>query len=244
LFATGTNLSRDSYISVEHLSDAQACTAETFLGMQGGQAEILQEGVLSYSFASTAEAGAGNRYDEYIYARQNTSPCVAVRYFIHSSAIENYEPGTVTAFDKAALLAKFDAIRKTLVVDRWRTAATTLTADVYPLYSGLAWQDAAEGISFGMTGDSIQSFPVSNVTDIAAITRPFEAYYADKLRAAGWSIDNSKAAGGPGSAVTAYKRGSAYIIVQYTSDFSVKNIREPEQCPCTVQFSVFSGLYD
>jgi hypothetical protein len=117
-FATGTNLSRDTYISVEHLADAQACTAETFLGMQAGLAEILQEGVQSYSFAATSEAGAGNRYDEYIYARQNTSPCIAVRYFIHYSAIENYEAGTVTVFDKSALLAKFDAIRKTLKVER------------------------------------------------------------------------------------------------------------------------------
>lgn len=117
-FATGTNMSRDTYISVEHLADAQECSAEAFLGTPSIPLDIIQEGVVSYSFASTSEAGAGNRYDEYVYARQNTSTCIAVRYFIHYGAIENYNAGTVTAFDKDALIAKFDAIRKTLVVDR------------------------------------------------------------------------------------------------------------------------------
>jgi len=37
-----------------------------------------------------------------------------VRYFIHSTNIGNYDPGTIKAFDQAALVARFDAIRKTL----------------------------------------------------------------------------------------------------------------------------------
>ncbi|MEP2120256.1 hypothetical protein, partial [Bauldia litoralis] len=69
-----------------------------------------------YSVASLSDAGAGNLYDETVYALVGTSPCLAVRTFIHSTNLANYDPGTITAFDEGALTAQFDAIRKTLIV--------------------------------------------------------------------------------------------------------------------------------
>ena len=69
-----------------------------------------------YSVASSTGAGAGNRYEETVYALPGTNPCVAVRYFIHYGVIENYPAGTVQAFNQPALLATFDAIRRTLVI--------------------------------------------------------------------------------------------------------------------------------
>lgn len=118
ILSKGTNLSNDSYISVEHLSDAQECTAGAFIGVPTAEPDIIHEGVLTYSFATSSEAGAGNRYEEYVYARRDSSPCIAIRYFIHYAAIQNFPEGAVTEFDKAGLLATFDEIRRTLVFSK------------------------------------------------------------------------------------------------------------------------------
>ena len=61
-------------------------------------------------------AGAGNLYTEYVYAIPGTSPCLAIRYFIHSTQLGNYPPGMVTAFNQQALLSEFDGIRRSLVI--------------------------------------------------------------------------------------------------------------------------------
>ncbi len=117
--ATGSNLSQDSYISAEEIPQTQDCNAILFLGgVAGGQAPIrtLVDGDTTYSVASSTGAGAGNRYEETVYALPGTNPCIALRYYIHYSVFENYPPGTVREFDRAALLAQFDAIRRTLVV--------------------------------------------------------------------------------------------------------------------------------
>ena len=114
--ATGTNLSVDSFISVEKLAVTK-CTGSSFgdnFGTSTTQTSI--EG-REYSVASTSDAGAGNRYEETIFALPGTSPCVAVRYFIHYTVLENYASGSVKAFDKTSLLSIFDQIRQSLVVN-------------------------------------------------------------------------------------------------------------------------------
>ncbi len=116
--ATGTNLSSDSGVSIETLPKAGTCTADQFLdGQIGTTTEITDNGV-TYSMAKGGGAGAGNLYNEYVYAIPGTSPCLAVRYFIHSTQIGNYPPGTVKAFDQAALLSEFDGIRRSLVLGK------------------------------------------------------------------------------------------------------------------------------
>ena len=119
---TGTNLGSDSYLSVEQIpliqtqSQAQnSCDAAKFLD-QGTVAKTVDENGTTYSVASTTGAGAGNRYEETVYALPGTNPCVAVRYFVHYGILENYPAGTVKAFDQATLLSQFDAIRKTLTI--------------------------------------------------------------------------------------------------------------------------------
>ena len=64
----------------------------------------------------TTGAGAGNRYFETVYAISGSSPCFAVRYFIHYSVIENYPAGTVQQFNEPALVSQFDSIRRTLTI--------------------------------------------------------------------------------------------------------------------------------
>jgi len=114
--AKGTNLGADSYIAVETLPGTSPCTASAFLDSPTA-APAVTTGGIAYSVATGSDAGAGNFYDETVYAAQGSSPCLAVRYFIHSLNIGNFTPGTVKAFDHAALVAQFDAIRATLTVD-------------------------------------------------------------------------------------------------------------------------------
>ena len=83
-----------------------------------GKVRKVREGDVDYSVAGLDDAGAGNFFEEHVYALIGTSPCLAVRYFIHSANIANFDPGTVRAFDKPALLRQFDKIRKSLVIGR------------------------------------------------------------------------------------------------------------------------------
>ncbi len=112
--ATGTNLSADTGISVEQLPRAKNCTGDIYL-KANVTAHTITEGGIKYSFASSTGAAAGNRYEEDVYALATSSPCTAVRYFIHSAAIENFPAGRVRAFNRGALLTKFDKIRQSLV---------------------------------------------------------------------------------------------------------------------------------
>ncbi|MFA7302777.1 MAG: hypothetical protein WC030_03455 [Candidatus Paceibacterota bacterium] len=110
--AEGTNLSSDSYVSVEQMPAVDYCAADLFLDLPGRG--VATDG--KQLVASSTGAAAGNRYEEVVYAIAGTKPCVAVRYFIHYGMIENYPEGSVHAFDRTALQQEFDAIRSTLVV--------------------------------------------------------------------------------------------------------------------------------
>lgn len=112
--AKGTNLSSDSYVSVEKMSDVKNCTAGLFLGNAFSVNEMTENNV-TYSFASSTGTGAGNRYEEIVYAVPGTNPCLALRYFIHYSDLKNYTSGTIKEFDRATLLKSFDRIRSTFV---------------------------------------------------------------------------------------------------------------------------------
>ena len=119
--ATGTNLSNDSYFSVEQLPQsnppAGGCDARAFLDTGAKTAtSTLQDGGTEYSFASTTGAAAGNRYEESVYAIPGTDPCIAVRYFIHYGVLQNYPAGAVRQFDEASLKQQFDAMRRALTV--------------------------------------------------------------------------------------------------------------------------------
>jgi hypothetical protein len=115
--AAGTNLSSDSGVSVESLPRAKNCTGDIYL-FDTVRPVSMTVGSTTYSVATTSDAGAGNFYEEQVYAITGSSPCTAVRYFIHSRNIGNFEPGVAVEFDRAALLSAFDAIRDSLVLAR------------------------------------------------------------------------------------------------------------------------------
>lgn len=112
--ATGTNLSADTYVAVEYLPDI-ACAAAPFVPPGTATSSVTDSGH-TYSLATSSEGAAGNRYEELVYALPDTSPCLAVRYFIHSTVLENYPEGTVREFDRQALIDQFDLIRRSLTV--------------------------------------------------------------------------------------------------------------------------------
>lgn len=112
--ATGTNLSSDTYLSVEQIPQTQNCNASLFL--EHAAVSTVTDGNTTYSVASTTGAAAGNRYEETVYALPGTNPCIAVRYWIHYGVFQNYPPGMVQEFDQKALLGQFDVIRRTLTV--------------------------------------------------------------------------------------------------------------------------------
>ena len=117
-----------------------------------------------------------------------------------------------------------------------------LNADVYPLYTGATWGEAAATTSPDYDQITVvQSVPFTDVTNIAEKSTPFEEYYDDKLTAAGWVPDDMRAASGPGANITYYAKGDQFIVVFYHSDFKVKNPDAPSECPCDVQFSLISG---
>ena len=111
--ATGTNLSSDSYLSIEHIPDVEQCAANMFFDGEHATSTLIENGV-TYSVASSSNAGAGNRYEETVYAVTDSKPCVAVHNLIHYSVFENYATGTVTEFDILSLQSVFDQIRKTI----------------------------------------------------------------------------------------------------------------------------------
>ncbi len=110
-----TNLGTDSYLSVEKVASAKTCSAKTFFDTTIQASSMTDNGV-TYSVASSTDAGAGNRYEKTVYAIPGSTPCLAVVYLIHYSVIENYPAGTVQAFDKLGLLNQFDQIRRSLKI--------------------------------------------------------------------------------------------------------------------------------
>ncbi len=110
----GTNLAADTYLSVEQISKPVECIASLFL--DGAKAVDVIDAGKSYSIATSSGAGAGNRYEEIVFAVPHTSPCIAVRYFIHYGVLENYPAGSVVGFNGQALLGEFDAIRHALIL--------------------------------------------------------------------------------------------------------------------------------
>ena len=117
--AEGTNLSKESYLSIENLPLAQGkdCVANLFLQTPVKAQEMELNGT-TFSVASSTDAAAGNRYEEIVFAEPYSNPCRAMRYFIHYSAFENYPAGAVKEFDRASLLKMFDGMRGTFVLNQ------------------------------------------------------------------------------------------------------------------------------
>ncbi len=111
--ARGTNLSSDNtQISIESIPGGD-CKPSQFVEPAEHIGKLMADR-RTYSTAASEDAGAGNRYETLLFVVDGTSPCIAVRYLIHSTNIGNYDPGTVKPFDRDKLIKQFDAVRATL----------------------------------------------------------------------------------------------------------------------------------
>ncbi|MCL4405361.1 MAG: hypothetical protein M1361_02335 [Patescibacteria group bacterium] len=126
-----------------------------------------------------------------------------------------------------------------------------LSPDLYPIYPGATWGAELLATSTGrdaenvfpLAGYAISSETAKNITDIAAITIPFETYYRQRLAAAGWQTVIYMEAGGPGSSETGYVKGDTYVVVGYHTIFhsNVAGPNSPVACPCDTTLYLFSG---
>lgn len=105
---TGTNLSKDSFVSVETLPHASTCEAKEFFDGIAQTSVSFDGGTLT--FVQTSDAGAGNFYEEYLAAVPSKNGCQGIRLLIHSTNIGNYDPGTIKEFDRTQLLSIYETI--------------------------------------------------------------------------------------------------------------------------------------
>ncbi|OYV63543.1 MAG: hypothetical protein B7X03_01355 [Parcubacteria group bacterium 21-58-10] len=118
-----------------------------------------------------------------------------------------------------------------------------LAADLYPLYSA-DW-NAPHPVSLDippapLSGTGIEAVVATSTMNPGAAFSPFDKYYADKLGALGWRVDNSLAAGGPGRGQVVYRKGAGFIAVNVWTDFHTVSSTSPMQCPCDVTIKLFS----
>lgn len=112
----GSNLSSsDTGVSIEIIPVVSDCKANLFID-NNTEIKIITDNGTKYSFASVIQGAAGNRYEENIWAIIGTNPCIAVRYFIHYTNIDNYPKGKVVEFDRDSLIKIFDQIRQSLII--------------------------------------------------------------------------------------------------------------------------------
>ena len=120
-----------------------------------------------------------------------------------------------------------------------------LVADVYPLYGTGPWSmPVAESFIVGTTtytGVSASFVAATSTMNPAAVFAPFENYYDQKLKASGYTIDNSLAAGGHMGGQTAYRKGSSLVLTRFRIDYHTVPKDAPSTCPCDVTLSLFSA---
>lgn len=71
---------------------------------------------MSFTKTESSGVGAGNVYEQTHYRATRSGTCFEFTYFIHSGNIGNYDPATVTEFDREALLQKFDEVLSTFTL--------------------------------------------------------------------------------------------------------------------------------
>jgi hypothetical protein len=117
----GTNLSADSYISVEAIdSSNKECALSNFVG-EDRELETFEIKINNNSYLQTSfmELTAGNRYSQRVYITdEDNYTCLAVRYFIHYMDISNYPENEVSDFNEDKLLENFNLIRDSIILVR------------------------------------------------------------------------------------------------------------------------------
>ncbi len=113
-----TNLN-EAYLMFGSSTDPQIVADCTEPVSQGAPERILGNvtinGVTFTESASTG-VGAGNVYEQTYYRALQDGMCFEITYFIHYGNIGNYDPATVTEFNRGALIQSFDEVLSTFTL--------------------------------------------------------------------------------------------------------------------------------
>jgi hypothetical protein len=114
-----TNLS-EVYLMISSTAEAQTVATCTEPNQSGGGAEypVGEEVINGLSFVhSTSEgAGAGNYYQQEIYRAVQNNVCHEVIFYIHFTNVSNYTPGTVTEFNRDAVMRNLQAVLSMIAI--------------------------------------------------------------------------------------------------------------------------------
>jgi hypothetical protein len=155
--------------------------------------------------------------------------------------------------ENAAVTAAQDATT-TAVVETTPANTTTIDA-VYPLFStGISWSPK---ISVSLpprsnynptdqtiVGYQVTSLPTASTEDIGGTVEPLRNYYDQLLVKNGWSIATQFEADGAGGSLWGFTKGNDILIFSYTSTFMNQQPNQPEQCPCTIVFTIIGGTLE
>lgn len=112
-----TNLLPGTQISVEVIPGMPSCNAQIFISDPDTIRSFLEDDVL-YSSAVKKKGNAKDEYEEQVYAVSGASPCVAVRYAIHSTPLTSYSDSSLRPYERDDLISAFDSMRRSLVVQK------------------------------------------------------------------------------------------------------------------------------
>ena len=119
-----------------------------------------------------------------------------------------------------------------------------LSQALYPLYSAASWNEphlvSLELPEENLYGTGVEAVVATSTMNPGAAFSPFDTYYASKLKALGWKVDNGLAAGGPARGQTVYRKDNGFIAVNFWTDFHTISSTSPMQCPCDVTLKLFS----
>ncbi len=118
-FATGTNLSNDSYIEIKNTNDERYSCVSVHSEEDVGKVKSIIKIVGQYNWQRTEkrDAGAGNFFEELSYETNEVPYCLTVYMYLHSTNIDNYDPGTINEFDRIKIEDAIQTILGTLRVE-------------------------------------------------------------------------------------------------------------------------------
>ena len=115
-----------------------------------------------------------------------------------------------------------------------------LVADLYPLYSGLSWNNEV-ATTTDVFGLQLSGFRINSTVVVDGDFPSFKNYYDTKLIANGWLQNKNYIADGAGGSIWGYSKGNDFIILSYDSTAINQIPNQPLSCPCNMIFSIFSG---
>lgn len=113
-----TNLS-EAYFLMGSSTDPQSvstCTEPASVAALETVVGTVEVNGVVFTKSESVGAGAGNMYEQIFYRTAYKNTCYEITYFIHSTNVGNYTPGTVNEFDRELLLQTFDNVLSRLVL--------------------------------------------------------------------------------------------------------------------------------